>query len=200
LEAIKFYTLSLKYAQRGETYHNRGYCYIKTSQNDLAIKDLSKAMELDGSNLRILKTRIIAYKKMEKYDLMLKDINTYLEKDETNFNMRANKAIVLSLLEKPKEAIPIYNELIKEKPNEKKLYYGIGQLYLKTNQLNYALYNADKAIMLDGKYAKAYLLKSEILMAVNKKEESCRMFNKSIELGIDSNKEEYKMLKKYCNE
>lgn len=198
-EAINFYSLSLKQKERSDTYHRRGYCYFRILQDSLAVIDLSIAIELDPTNVDALMSRVSAYKRMEEYDLMLQDMNTYLEKHPNDFYVKANKAIVLTLLDRSDEAVIIYSELIKERPNEKKLYHGISNLYLKTEQFEKALLNVEKAIKLDPNYTKGYTLKAEILMNMKNNELACKAFNKAIELGIEESDDEYKEIKEYCN-
>lgn len=196
--AIKFYTFSLEYLERGETYHNRAYCLSKIFQDSLAIIDLSKAIEMDGENIKYLKTRINIYRKTNQYDLMLKDIDTYLDRAPNNFSMKANKAVVLTLLNKPKEAIVIYRELLKQKPKEKKLYYGVSRLYLSLEKFDVAISNINKAIALDSQYVKAYLLKSKILKDSGEKEAACITLDKAAKLGADIQDETYQEILKYC--
>jgi len=197
-KAINYYSLSLKQKQKSETYHRRGYCYFRTFQDSLALIDLSIAIKYDPTNIDALMSRVSVYKRMEKYDLMLQDMNTYLNKYPDDFYVKANKAMALTLLNRTDEALSIFSELIIERPKEKKLYHGISNLYLETDQFEKALINVDKALNLDDNYVKAYVLKSEIFMNMNNKELACKALGKAIELGIDEDDEDFKKLEEYC--
>ncbi|MGE4570063.1 MAG: tetratricopeptide repeat protein, partial [Gammaproteobacteria bacterium] len=55
-------------------YYNRGNAYIKITKAKLAIKDLSKALELDEDFYQAYYNRGTVYKQLGKDDLAQKDL------------------------------------------------------------------------------------------------------------------------------
>ncbi|XP_043938220.1 tetratricopeptide repeat protein 1 [Protopterus annectens] len=67
--------------ERAILYSNRGAARMKQSREEEAIKDCSKAIELNPDYIRAILRRAELYEKTEKLDEALEDYKTVLEKD-----------------------------------------------------------------------------------------------------------------------
>lgn len=87
LDAMESYTEALKIcpfsssAERSILYSNRGATWARLEKNKLAIKDCTKAIELNPSYLKPLLKRACLYKETKNLDEALKDYQRVLELD-----------------------------------------------------------------------------------------------------------------------
>jgi tetratricopeptide (TPR) repeat protein len=58
------------------------------------------------------------YFKKQRYDLSLKLVSAYVEGHPADLSARSNKGMLLEILGKKKEALTIYEEILKVNPNE----------------------------------------------------------------------------------
>jgi tetratricopeptide (TPR) repeat protein len=87
VEAVRCYTECLKSCpvkfskDRAVFYQNRGACKARLDQHDLAVADLSKAVELDPDYFKARLKRAQVYEKAEKLDEALADYQHLLTMD-----------------------------------------------------------------------------------------------------------------------
>ncbi len=110
-------------------YNNFGLIYLKMGQQDLAVANFRKAYKLD-------KTQVSANLNLGHIALAANDFasakthyDSVLSEDKDNFEARAGLAQCLASMKKPKEALALYQGLLKEKPGDPALLYNLGVLY-----------------------------------------------------------------------
>ncbi|KAK7109447.1 tetratricopeptide repeat protein 1-like [Littorina saxatilis] len=91
-EAVELYSQGLelcplKYVQqRSIMLSNRAACYMKEEKYDEAVKDCSKAIDLQPTYIKAINRRADAFEKLEKLEEALKDHQKILELDRTQAN------------------------------------------------------------------------------------------------------------------
>lgn len=94
LDAMEAYTEALKICplssteERSVLYSNRGATWARLEKNKLAIKDCTKAIELNPSYLKPVLKRAWLYKETKNLDEALKDYQRVLELDPSNGEAR----------------------------------------------------------------------------------------------------------------
>ena len=76
-----------------EIYNSRALCYIKLEQDQLALADFNKAIQLNPCSYFVLNNRGNYYSKQEKYDLALADFNKAIELNSNAAIAYNNRAV-----------------------------------------------------------------------------------------------------------
>ena len=79
--AIKYLTKALEKKENADYYHERGDVYYGEGEYDLALKDMSSAIDIDSNYAKFFVHRAIVYKKRGELGLAVKDINSALKID-----------------------------------------------------------------------------------------------------------------------
>ena len=183
-EAEQLFTQSLAININAYTLNDRGSCYRKMEQFDIAIKDYLAAIALNNNLAFVYNNLASVYARQGKtekalsyYDLaILKDVNYALAYNnkgslllENKEYDKANLAIEKALIAKPEYA-PAYNNK--------------GVIHHQFKRYNDAISDFDKAIKLDKNYAKAYLNRGISKQMVRDEDGACSDWRKAKELGI----------------
>lgn len=89
-EALDMYTQALtvcpisRRKERAALYGNRSACCVQLGQHKIAIRECTKALELDARYMKVLKRRAKAYEKTEQLEQALEDYKKILEIDPTD--------------------------------------------------------------------------------------------------------------------
>ncbi|CAN8284068.1 unnamed protein product [Cochlearia groenlandica] len=95
-EALLKYELALKFTQefqeledlRSICYSNRAICYLKSGKYEEAIKECTKALEINPNYAKALVRRAEAHEKLEHFEEALADLKKILELDPSNDQAR----------------------------------------------------------------------------------------------------------------
>ncbi len=95
-KAIENYTIALNKYDKENTkaLNNRGNSYSKNKEYDLAVKDYSKAIELDSEASDVYSNRGLTYSLKEEYELAFKDINKAIELNPSKSEFYVNRGLV----------------------------------------------------------------------------------------------------------
>jgi len=209
-EAISDYTKAIELKPDYATaYYNRGLAYFKKGSwgnNEPfknAIADFSKAIELNPKFVDAYYNRGLAYNKFvhyynkpfsdedeDKYNKAIADFNKVLELDPSYILALAGKANALYRHGDWEEAEKLYNEVLKHKKEIIKkvgfkgladIYYSRGRNYLNFIDIEKALSDFKKQLILDPEHdaAKSYLIM--IYMEMERYEEALKVCNECIE-------------------
>ncbi|XP_063963846.1 tetratricopeptide repeat protein 1-like [Lytechinus pictus] len=113
LDAISSYSQALEVCplcykkERSIMFANRAACRVRREQNEMAIEDCNKALELHPHYLKVWLRRANTYELMEKLDEALADFKQVLELDPSSYEARA------ACMRLP-EQIKVRNEKLKE--------------------------------------------------------------------------------------
>jgi tetratricopeptide (TPR) repeat protein len=100
---------------------------VAQNQNDAALVDLNKALELKPDEPQTLRFRASAYKSLKQYDLAIQDYTAVLSKSDPNSgdqaklataDLLAKRGYVYSLAQQYENAIKDYKEALRLNPND----------------------------------------------------------------------------------
>ena len=136
--ALNDYTKAISYdSTDGEFRINRGATYARLGNIEKAIEDLNIGLRLKPDHAVGYLNRSIMYQNINRIDLALADIESYLNLNPYNPDLWYEKGRILSLLNKPQEAITAYSEALKYKSNNLGLYhYQRARTYAAINMLS----------------------------------------------------------------
>ncbi len=197
-EAIKHYSASLAmFPDDFAVYFNRGLCYLRLGQYDLAVPDFQKAVELDTSKVEDFETRpqfteahLARGESLLEKDpaKALQDFETVLQIDAKNPQALVGRGTVLAREKNYDDAIRDFKAAIAVDPKLGKrpelavAYLGRGEAKLRSDPIT-AEADADEALKLNDKNFNAWLLKGTAKLEQNKLEESLPDFDRAIELN-----------------
>ena len=125
IKAKPEYGLGLGYHERGKLYHDIG-------KHDLAIKDLSKAIEIGNKKLlRSYEFRCNSYIEQKEFQKALSDINSFIEIDSVSTFGYHKKALIYSHLMMYEEARDYFDKVIEMDRKNANAYYLRGFMHLK---------------------------------------------------------------------
>ena len=138
------------YVDDGIKHHDRGE-YKK------AIASYKKGLEIDPNSTLINYEIAFSYMQLEKYTEALKHADWVLQQNKGDMiGAYMLKASALDLLEKPKEAIQVFEEAIKNTKSHYLLYYNLAVTYHKINELDKAEENLFKALAINPNHASSH--------------------------------------------
>jgi len=138
------------------TYNNRGTAYYKLNRHEEAIRDYSKAIELDPKDAGAYYNRGTAFSKLSKHEDAIKDFNKAIELNPEYAESYYNRGNTHFKLNKHEEAIEDYNKAIELNPKSDLAYNNRGLAYSELNRYEDAIKDFNKAIELNPKDAEAY--------------------------------------------
>ena len=116
--------IELNYA---DAYNYRGWIYHDMKNYGTAIRDISKAIEIEPNNFEFYESRGIAYYfDIKNYDAAIKDLSKAIElnpKSDSSYYMRAS---IYHDLENYDEAVCDYVNAIEIDPDDENYYVGLG--------------------------------------------------------------------------
>lgn len=153
-EAISLFSKAIELdANFKQAIKNRGICFTLMRENNKALKDFNRAVNLDSTdadlfNFRGFSSAEIAHETGDSayFDAAVKDIEHSIQLDSAYSESYLNLGIIYMWLNKYDLALQNINQAIKNDPNNPKAYYDRGIVYNK-------LGNTEKAC-LDWKKAK----------------------------------------------
>ena len=137
-------------------FNNRGIAYGEKDEYDLAIKDFTKAIELEPDYALAYNNRCAVYRKMGKYDKAIEDCNKAIKLKPDYAEPYNNRGAAYSNKGKIERAIEDYNIAIQLKPDFDKAYYNRGLAYHEKGELDLAIKDYSKAIELNPKLVHPY--------------------------------------------
>ena len=178
-------------------YNFSGQAKTNLKDNDGALKDFSKAIELDPSFAKSYNNKAVLEGNLNDHESAIKDYNKAIELDTTWAEAYANRGLEKNYTEDYLGALEDFNKAIKLKPDDAITFAGRG--FTKDNLKDYqgAIRDYDKAIELDPSYARAYLNRGSAKLEMNKNIEACSDFRKAATLGDEGANE---LIKKHCND
>lgn len=190
-DAINAYNKALKY-DRGYflAYNKLGLIYQEQGKLDEALKEFSKVITLEPSYTNAyfnigkihqakknFSEAIKAYKLAQKVNPDLKTVSKEMA------GVYLQMGIELYNRNKVFEAINSYEESIKIKPNDEKVYNNLGVAYFKLNKNDKAIIEFKKAILANPQYADAYDNLGIAYHKIGKIKEALVQYDKACNLG-----------------
>jgi len=164
-------------------YSYRGYIFLAIKGNeDRAIVDYSKAIELDPKYADAYYNRGIAYKRKGNLDQAIADYSKAIELDPKLATAYNNRGIAYRAKGNLDQAIADYTKAIELDPKNATAYNNRGIVYAEQKKYDQAIADFSKAIELDPKYAFAYNNRGNAYSDQKKYDQAIADYSKAIEL------------------
>ena len=166
-------------------YSLRAGAFSSLEQYDNAIKDISKAIDINPYYADFYRSRAYYYSKIEKNDLAVKDYNSAID---LKFNLKDYYYLFLFRAQSFEDnneyqlAINDYDIAIKNIPDEIEAYTGKGFCLFKLEKYDDALSCYQKAVELDNNSFWAFYNRGELFYHLKKVNEALQDLNKALEL------------------
>ena len=168
-----------------QDYFRRGFRASSEGHTQEAVKEYSKAIELDPSFASAYHNRGILYNKLGEQQKALDDYNKAIELDPSYafaYNGRGN---VYRGFGERQKALDDYNKAIELDPSFAYAYNGRGNVYSDLGEQQKALDDYNKAIELDSSYAHAYNGRGNVYSDLGEQQKALEDYNKAIELDLN---------------
>ncbi len=157
--------------------------YTDLVQWEKAVKDYSKAIELNPNFIEAYNNRENAYAHLKLYNEALEDFNKAIELNPNLAEAYSNRGNAYSERENLDKAIKDYKTALKLNPKFAMAYYGLGIVYSGLEEYNKAIENYSKAIELDPSFEAAYCNRAKVFNALGQYEKAIEDCNKAMELN-----------------
>ena len=168
-----------------QDYFRRGFRASSEGHTQEAVKEYSKAIELDPSFASAYHNRGILYNNLGEQQKALDDYNKAIELDPSYafaYNGRGN---VYRGFGERQKALDDYNKAIELDPSFAYAYNGRGNVYSDLGEQQKALEDYNKAIELDSSYAHAYNGRGNVYSDLGEQQKALEDYNKAIELDLN---------------
>lgn len=193
-EALESYTYALNFTPRNvPILLDRAALYLELGEADKARIDYSLALDLQPDNLEALRMRAYIYAEEQDYKSARADYEHLLALQPADFNGRLGLAMLCQKEGKLKEALAILDAMVDEKsegtslqtaPAHAVVYVARAGIQQDLGNLSMALMDLEEAIRLDASRPEAYLMRGQIYLSQQKKQEARAEFEKAIERGM----------------
>ena len=139
-----------------KTYTARGTIYANKREYDLAITDLTKAIEKDPNEFMAYYGRGTIYGVSGENDLAIKDYTMALELNPELIKVYVQRGTAYVANGEVELALDDYDRAIGLNPNDTTAYVQRGIAYGKKGEINLAIKDFDEAIRLKPQFAEAY--------------------------------------------
>ena len=172
--------------EKAEAYNDRGryYSAIKQDEN-LAIQDFSRAIELDPKDGRGHVNRGQSYAALQRNDLAIQDYNKAIEIDPKNASAYSARGWLLRP-DKPELAVADFSRAIELDRNESSFYYlPRAQVYEKLHNYDLAIRDYSKMLELEPDHIYVYNVRASLYAMVGRHDLALQDYSKTIELKPD---------------
>jgi Flp pilus assembly protein TadD len=149
------------------SYNNRGTAYDEFKKHEKAIKDYSKAIELNLEYAVTYNNRGNAYYELKNHEKAIEDYNKAIELNPEYATAYYNRGNAYGKLKKHEKAIEDYNKAIELNLEYAAAYNNRGNAYGELKKHEEAIEDYNKAIELNPRDAKAYANRGMIRLISN---------------------------------
>ncbi|CAG8506535.1 3259_t:CDS:2, partial [Acaulospora colombiana] len=147
-EALRDLNLAIKYQPQ-----NFMALLIRSKVNriqgnyNLSLADLCEAIKVAPHNSRLYRNRGKVYTLLNEFDKAVADLDRSMSmENESHVSALKYRGISYSKLGRYREAIVDFNEVLKKKPSNPKIYYNRGETYYLLSELELALHDLNKSL------------------------------------------------------
>lgn len=149
------------YSEIIHVYSNRGYIYLELGENEKAIEDFTKVIEMDANFKYIHDYRSTAYMRIKEYDKAISDCEmTIKETPEVGYN---NRGLTYYFLKDYSKALIDFTESMNLKPESNTL-NNRANVYIKLQDYSNALKDLSKALDLNPNFSSKSYERSCLLL------------------------------------
>jgi tetratricopeptide (TPR) repeat protein len=178
-----------------EEYYNRGNAKHDLGDEQGAIADFNKVIELNPNYANAYYNRGIAKHQLQDYKGAIIDYTKGIELEPKFVRAYYNRGVSKGNLGDYKGAIVDYTKAIELDPKEKYAYYSRGIAKHKLQDYKGAIVDYTKAIELEPKYGEAYYNRGNAKGNLQDINGACIDWSKAGELGYS---DAYNLIKEYC--
>ena len=123
--------------------------YILRKQPTCALREITKAIELDPNNAELYNERGVILHILDRYLESLRDKNKAIDLDPLNASYIDCRGITLFMLDRKEDALKDHSKAIELDPCNSRYHYNRGVLYFEKEQYQDSLSDIDNAIELE---------------------------------------------------
>jgi len=165
-----------------EAFSKRGNVYQKLGKHELALSDLSNAIELKPDLAEAYFNRAITYNRLGKRELALSDFSKAIELKPDDTEPYNNRGLMYHRLGKYDLAHKDFTRAIALKADYADAYYNRGLAYQQLGDYQLALVDYAKAVELKPEYAQAYNNQGNVYQQLGKYELARASYTRAIAL------------------
>ena len=165
-----------------QDYFRRGFRASSEGHTQEAVKEYSKAIELDPSFASAYHNRVILYNNLGEHPKSLEDYSKAIELNPTYVFVYNSRGNLYRVLGEQQKALEDYNKAIELDSSYAHAYNGRGNVYFDLGEQQKALDDYNKAIELDPSYAFAYNGRGNVYRGFGERQRALDDYNKAIEL------------------
>ncbi len=166
-----------------EAYAIRATAYLKAGRFRDAINDFTRALKNDPGDFRLYKSRASAYAGQKEWQSAIRDISFYLKYFEDDiqsiyrcgeYHYEAGDYI---------NALRLFNQVLKEDPDNSLFFKARGKTYLKTSTYQYAIKDLAMSLDLNPQDAETWLLMGLAKIKSGDRANGCSDLERSGKMG-----------------
>ncbi|MBA3283993.1 MAG: hypothetical protein H0U27_02885 [Nitrosopumilus sp.] len=165
-----------------KTYYYKGRIYLLNGFSSIALKNLNKAVSINPVDSKSYNCRATAKMVLNDSIGALEDANRAIRLDSTNSLFYVNRGFIKSNLNRYNEAILDYNKSLQIKESQGG-FANRGFAFFKLKQYDKAIEDFNKSLFIIPKDWEILYYRGLSYIAEGKKNEACRDFSLSAELG-----------------
>jgi serine/threonine protein kinase len=169
--------------QDSRAYNKRGLAHASMRNYEQAIRDYTKAIELDRHYSEAYNNRSAAHLMMENYGQAVLDCNWALELTPHFIAALVNRGIAYTGLRNYEEALNDYNKVIELNPRNIYAYYNRGNTYVWMGNYEDALMDYTQVITLNPEFLAAYVNRGVVYDQLEDWEQALLDYDKAIKLN-----------------
>lgn len=169
-----------------DDYNDRGLAYICLGESEQAIRDFSRALDLDKSEAVYYSNRAIVYIETGAYENAIVDLERSIELDDQNAVTMNNLGVAYGEQGEFDAALDAYNRAIELDPNYAQAYRNRGFLYEDFGDLDSAYENYTRAIELEPTDAGYFNDRGNILLDYGQYEDALDDYQTAVDLQPDN--------------
>lgn len=166
-----------------QDFYSRGNEDLTKGQNEKAIKEYTRALELDPKYSHANNHRGIAYKRLNRFDLAMADFNRALELDPNDADSYANRGLIYNAQRRFDLAQKDFDRAIQLDPQLAMAYWGRGSALIGKGQRDRAMQDFNKAIELNSNTFEFFLSRGMAFLTENKIDLALADFNRGVKVN-----------------
>jgi tetratricopeptide (TPR) repeat protein len=160
-----------------------GNQYLNHGQNEAAVKEFTKALELDPKLSQAYNHRGIAFKRLNHFDLAMADFNRALELDPKDADSYANRGLICIAQRRFDLALKDFDLAIRYDPQLAMAYWGRGSALIAKGQRDRAIKDFNKAIELNHNTFEFFLSRGMAYLTAGKTDLALADFKRGVEVN-----------------
>lgn len=198
-EALQAYSKSLElYPNDIFALNNKAVILIDLNEYQRALYELNKALQISSLNERAKSNRAVVYWKMKNIDSSISDFNDVLKINPKNSDARVNLALLKMEQGEFEEALRNFNILLEQYPDNAKILTYIAEAEMNLKSFENAMVRVNQSIKADPNYIRAYMIRGNIELELDKKELAEKDFQHVLEVGTEDEKKWAKKILGSC--